>query len=196
MNTCFQAEHRELKTRSGLKQLRNKGRLPGIIFGVNTDNAMIHISKKEFQQWIKGGGAGVLDINLGDNETIPVLLEDVQRDPVSQEYIHADFLRVQKGEVMRMRLPITFTGTPKGTKLGGIVQTDSSFIEVQALPGHLPSSLTIDISDYEIGDTLQGGDVVLPEGVSLISSPNEFLVSVIAPRINAEDLEEEAAAEE
>ena len=194
MSISIHAEQRQHLNRSGLKQLRNKGRLPGIIFGSGMDNAMIHISRKDFHQWAKGGGAGVVQLQVGDAEKIPVLLEHVQRDPLTQDYIHADFLRVKQNEEVRMKLPIVFTGTPKGTKLGGIIQTDSTSIEVQALPANLPSSITIDISEFEIGSTLQGGDIELPEGVSLISSPNEFLLSVIAPRV-AEEADEEEAAE-
>ncbi len=155
MNPCFQAEHRNPMNRTGLKRLRHEGRLPGIIFGVNTDNAMIHISRKEFQQWTRGGGTGVLEINLGAIGTIPVLLEGVQRDPVTREFIHADFLRVKTNEVVRTKITIHYIGVAKGTKQGGIVQTQGSFIEIQALPGQLPASITTDISDLDIGESIK-----------------------------------------
>lgn len=192
MNTILLAEHRESANRSGLKRLREEGRLPGIIFGDKTDNAMIHISRREFQQWVKGGGAGVVHIKLGEQEVIPVLLEDVQRDAITQRYIHADFLRVSKDETARTKLPIVYVGTAIGTKKGGIVQTDGLFIEVEALPGLLPSSLTVDISKLDISDTLQAGDIELPEGVRLVSSANEYLVSVVAPKVEAAAEEEKA----
>ena len=193
MSISIHAEQRQHLNRSGLKQLRKKGRLPGIIFGSGMDNAMIHISRKEFHQWAKGGGAGVVQLQLGDAENIPVLLEHVQKDPISQDYIHADFLRVKQDEEVRTKIPIQFTGTAKGTKQGGIIQMDSNFIEVQALPANLPTTITIDISDFDIGATLQGGDIKLPEGVALVSSANEYLLSVTAPRVAEEAAEEEAA---
>ena len=183
MTTSLQALHREPVNRSGLKRLRNEGRLPGIIFGVNTDNAMIHISKKEFQKWLKAGGGSVVRLELGDNESIPVLLEDVHRDPVTQELIHADFLRVRSDELVRTKLPIVYTGTAVGTKRGGVVQIDSSFVEVQALPDLIPSSITVDISDLDVSHTIQAGEISLPEGVKLVSSDAEYLVSVTAPRV-------------
>src|SRR5690606_7472838 len=139
MSISIHAEHRQHLNRSGLKQLRDKGRLPGIIFGTGLDNTMIHISRKDFHQLAKSGGAGIVQLQLGDAEKIPVLLENAQRDAISQEYIHVDFLRVKQDEEVRMNLPIIITGTPKGTKLGGIIQTDSTTIEVQALPRNLPA---------------------------------------------------------
>lgn len=192
MSISIHAEHRQHLNRSGLKQLRSKGRLPGIIFGRGLDNTMIHISRKDFHQWAKGGGAGIVQLQIGDAEKFPVLLENAQRDAITQEYIHIDFLIVNQDEEVRMFLPIIITGTPRGTKLGGIIQTDSTAIEVQALPVNLPASITIDISDFDIGSVLRGGEIKLPEGVSLVSSPDETLVSIIAPRIAEEASEEEA----
>ncbi len=192
MSISIQAENRQHLNRSGLKQLRNKGRLPGIIFGSGVDNAMIHISRKEFHQWAKGGGAGVVHLQIKAGEKIPVVLEDVQRDAISQDYLHVDFLRVNQNEEIRTRIPLVFSGTPKGTKLGGIIQTDSAQVEVQALPGLLPSTITIDVSELDTGDVLRAGDVELPEGVQLLSSTEETLISIVAPRIMDEETEEAA----
>ncbi len=192
MSISIQAENRQHLNRSGLKQLRNKGRLPGIIFGSGVDNAIIHISRKEFHQWAKGGGAGVVHLQIKAGEKIPVVLEDVQRDAISQDYLHVDFLRVNQNEEIRTRIPLVFSGTPKGTKLGGIIQTDSAQVEVQALPGLLPSTITIDVSELDTGDVLRAGDVELPEGVQLLSSTEETLISIVAPRIMDEETEEAA----
>ncbi|MFD2116591.1 50S ribosomal protein L25 [Paenibacillus yanchengensis] len=196
MSISIHAEQRQHLTRSGLKQLRSKGRVPGIIFGSGVDNAMIHISRKEFHQWAKNSGSGIVNLQLGEKDKIAVLLEDIQQDPVSGEYLHMDFLRVRQDEVVRTRIPVQLSGTPKGTKVGGIIQTDNTSIEVEALPGNLPSSLEYDISEMEIGDNLQASDIVLPANVALISSPDEFLMSIVAPKLAEEEATEEAATEE
>lgn len=190
MNICFQAEQRKPLNRNGLKRLRQEGRLPGIIMGLNKDSTMIHLSTKEFHRWVRGGGTGVLNISLGESETIPVLLEAVQRDVVTRDYLHADFLRISKNEVVRTKIPIVYVGTAKGSKLGGIVQTQSSFIEVQALPRQLPASITVDISDLDIGESLHVGDIKLPADVILISGVNELLVSIVVMPKVVEELEE------
>lgn len=185
MRTNFLAEHRTPTNSTGLKQLRKEGRLPGIIFGSNVDNAMIHISAKEFQQWTKGGGTGIIELNLGGTETVPVLLESVQRDAVSREFIHVDFLRVQKNEAVRTKILIDYVGTAVGSKRGGIVQTQGSFIEIQGLPDRLQASITVDISALDVGESLLVGDIELPSGLTLISSPSELLVSVVAPKVES-----------
>ncbi|AZK48258.1 50S ribosomal protein L25 [Paenibacillus lentus] len=197
MRACFAAELRSPLNKSGLKRLRSEGRLPGVIMGLNKESDMIHISSHEFQRWFRNGGAGLLEVQVGDSNKIPVLLEGLQRDAITREYIHVDFLRVRTDELVRARVTLDYVGTPKGTKLGGILQTQSTFIEVEALPQNLPSSITVDISELEIGDSLLVGNIELPPEVTLLSADNELLVSIVTPRIQAEDLEaaEESAEE-
>lgn len=183
MRTCFQAELRQPTNRGGLKSLRREGRLPGVIMSPNEDTTMIHVALKEFQRWAKSGGTGVLELQLEGSGTIPVLLEAIQRDPVTRDLIHADFLRVNHKEIVRTWVMVDYIGTPIGTKKGGVVQTQVTMIEVEALPADLPTSIAIDINHLEIGDSLQVGNLQLPSGVELISSVNEFLLSVITPKL-------------
>jgi large subunit ribosomal protein L25 len=183
-SVCFQAEYRLPLNRTGLKRLRKAGRLPGVIFGMpvkerDGENTMIHISTKDFQRWVRGGGSGVLELDLEASGKVPVLVEGIQKDAVTREYIHIDFLLLQKDEVVRTKLPVEFTGTAVGTKLGGIVLTQSTTIEIQALPDALIPFITVDISELELGQSIRIGDVQLPPGVSLVSSPDDFLVSVV-----------------
>lgn len=194
MRTCFQVEERIPMNRTGLKRLRNSGRLPAVVFGSGTDNQNIHLSTKEFGKWIRRGSGGIIELNLENHDSIPVLLEAIQRDPVTQEYIHVDFLRVKKDELVRTKVNIEFVGTPRGTKLGGIVQTQSTFIEIESFPDKIPGSIIVDISHLEIGESIHVGDIELPDGLVLISATNELLVSVVTPKVQAEDIEETVEA--
>ncbi|GAA0383654.1 50S ribosomal protein L25 [Paenibacillus motobuensis] len=189
MRTCFQVEERIPMNRTGLKRLRNSGRLPAVVFGAGTDNQNIHLSTKEFGKWIRRGSGGIIELNLENHDSIPVLLEAIQRDPVTQEYIHVDFLRVKKDELVRTKVNIEFAGTPRGTKLGGIVQTQSTFIEIESFPDKIPGSIIVDISHLEIGESIHVGDIELPDGLVLISATNELLVSVVTPKVQTEDIE-------
>ncbi|HEY4390929.1 MAG TPA: 50S ribosomal protein L25 [Paenibacillus sp.] len=193
MRTCFQVEERIPMNRTGLKHLRNSGRLPAVVFGSGTDNQNIHLSTKEFGKWIRRGSGGIIELNLENHDSIPVLLEAIQRDPVTQEYIHVDFLRVKKDELVRTKVNIEFAGTPRGTKLGGIVQTQSTFIEIESFPDKIPGSIVVDISHLEIGDSFHVGDIELPDGLVLISATNELLLSVVTPKVH-EDIEETVEA--
>ncbi|WP_316244841.1 50S ribosomal protein L25 [Paenibacillus senegalensis] len=193
MRACFAAEPRLPMNKSSLKGLRSKGRLPGSIMGPGQESSMIHISLREFKRWIRGAGSRLVDIQIGDSEKIPVLLEGLQRDPVTRDYIHVDFLRVKTDEFVRSRVGITYMGIPKGTKLGGILQTQSSFIEVKALPHQLVSSISVDISELNIGDTLLAENIELPPGTTLLSPDKELLLSILTPKVQSDDTEGESA---
>lgn len=181
MAICLQADKRGHLNKTGLKNLRRSGRLPGIVFGNKLENEMVHVSAVEFQKWLKKGESGFIELQIEGKGTVSVLLEDLQRDPRTRELLHVDFQQVQSNEIVRTKIAVKFNGTPAGAKLGGVVQVQCSFIEVEALPVHLPSVIELDIGDMEIGDSLQVNDVKLPPEVTVVSGAGEFLVSVVKP---------------
>lgn len=181
MATTIHTERRPQLNTSGLRQLRQKGRLPGVVFGKNAENESIHIDTKPFEKWLKQGASGFLQLELEEGRSMTVLLEDLQRDPVTRALIHVDFQLVQSGEIIRTKLGVKLIGTPIGTKSGGVVQIQDPYVEVEAFPKDLPTSVELDISAMEIGDTLFIKDLVLPPEVTVISADHELLVSVSKP---------------
>jgi len=181
MATCIQAEKRAYLNTSGLRNLRKSGRLPAIVFGKNAANEMIHISMKDFQKWLKQGATGFIELQLDGGKSISVLLEHLQRDPVSRQPHHVDFQLVQTGEIVRTKIPVKLVGTPVGAKRGGVVQVQDPYIEVEALPKHLPASFEYDISAMDVGDTVLVKDIAVPSEVVLVSGENELLISVTKP---------------
>lgn len=181
MTATFQAALRQPLNASGLQKLRRSGRLPGIVFGKNTENEMIHLSAIQFQKWLKQGASGFIELQLEGKGSVTVLLEDYQRDPVTRDLLHVDFQRVQMGEIVRTKIPVKFKGAPMGTKEGGVVQIQCSSIEVEALPGHLPAAIEFDISDMRLGESLYVKDAKFSPNVTVISGANEALLSVIKP---------------
>lgn len=190
MKACLQAQNRSVLNRSGLRQLREKGRLPSVVFGKHMTTTMIHISMKEFNQWNRSGNSGVIELELDGQGKIPVLLEEVQRDPLTRNILHADFLHVKMDEQVRTKITVEYAGTPAGVKLGGIVQVQTTQIEVEGLPERLPSHIVADISDMAIGETLTAAQLNIPPGVEVLSPAEELLVSIVTPR-----LEQSAAAD-
>lgn len=189
MRVNLRAETRAVMNKTGLKQLRLSGLIPAIVFGAGEDNMMIQLSASEFGKWARNGKGGILELCLDNQEPIPVLLESVQRDPVTREYIHVDFLRIHINEVVRTRVNLDYIGTAKGAKAGGVVQIQSTFIEIESFPDHIPATIPIDISELEMGGSLHVGDLKLPGGVVPISSANELLVSVVTPKVQPEQPE-------
>lgn len=189
MRVNLRAETRAAMNKTGLKQLRLSGRIPAVVFGTGENNMMIQLSAKEFGKWARNGKGGILELRFDDREPLPVLLESVQRDPITREYIHVDFLRININEVVRTRVNLDYIGTAKGAKLGGVVQIQSTFIEIESFPDRIPAIIPVDISELDIGNSLHVGDLKLPDGVVPISSANELLVSVVTPKVQSEQPE-------
>lgn len=181
MAACIHTVQRQRLNRSGLRNLRQDGRLPGVVFGKNADNEIIHISTKQFEKWLRKGEAGFIELQMEEGRSLTVLLEDLQRNPVTGAPMHVDFQLVQQDKMIRTKLGVRFIGTPIGTKTGGVVQIQDPYVEVEALPKDLPSTIELDISEMDVGDTRLIKDLVLPPEVTVISGDNELLVSVAKP---------------
>ena len=181
MAAYIHTERRPRLNTSGLRNLRREGRLPGVVFGKNVNNEIIHISTIQFEKWLRRGASGFIELKMEGDPSLTVLLEDLQRDPVTGDLLHVDFQLVQMGEIIRTKIPVKIIGTPVGTKSGGIVQIQDPYVEVEALPKDLPSSVELDISAMEIGETRLVKDLDLPSELTVISGANELLVSVSKP---------------
>lgn len=181
MTACIHTERRQRLNSSGLRNLRQEGRLPAVVFGKHADNETIHISTKQFEKWLKQGASGFIELKMETGQPLTVLLEDLHRNPVTGALLHADFQLVQTNKIIRTKLAVKFIGTPVGTKSGGVVQIQDPYVEVEALPNNLPTSVELDISAMGIGETRFVKDLVLPAEVTVVSGDNELLVSVSKP---------------
>lgn len=191
----IQAEKRSHLTRSGLRQLRRSGRIPSVVYGKHVEDMMIHVSTKDFHQWAKQEGvAGVVELEIAGGKPLAVMLEDVQYDPVNRDILHMDFMHVRMDERVRSRIPIELTGTAAGVKSGGVLHTQATHVEVECLPKDLPTTIVVDVSALEIGDSMFVEQLSLPSEVSVLSAPDELLVTVLSPRLDKGESEEEGTA--
>ena len=108
--------------------------------------------------------------------------------------LHVDFFGVDLEKEIKVRVPIEYIGTAKGTKLGGSIETFFESMDVLCKPLALPSKLVIDVTELALNQHLRVQDVVLPEGVSSAFDPSVTLVSVISASAAAGEGEEGAAA--
>jgi large subunit ribosomal protein L25 len=122
---------------------------------------------------------------------------DVQRDPVSGRLIHVDFAPVNMQERIEVTVPLHVVGESPGAEEGGVLQQVAYELQIESLPGDIPQELTLDVSTLSMGENLTLADVALPEGVTLISDPEEVAATVTTPtEITEEDLEAAGVVEE
>jgi large subunit ribosomal protein L25 len=191
------AEKREGAGKGVARSLRRTGSTPAVIYRENKSTPL-KLNSKELQKFIRDtkGDQVLVNIKLDGGNKV-ALLKDFQTDPVNGELLHADFFEVSLKEKVRVAVHITLTGEPIGIKRDkGILQYGTREIEVECLPDDIPGHLDLDISEMEIGDSRHVMEIDIPKGVTLLSDPDDLVITVVAPKVEEEVVPEEVAAEE
>jgi large subunit ribosomal protein L25 len=167
-----------------------------VLYGKNRENQLLHVDQGEFIRCLQQGGtAAVLQLQLeGESET--VIVQEVQRDPVKDHILHVDIKAIRMDEPVEKEIPLVTVGESPGVKAGGVLQHQLRYVEIRCLPSQLPSEISVDVSNLEIGDVLTLDQVPLPEGVQLLSDPDQVVVSVLEPQSGAEEETEREGADE
>lgn len=180
-------------------QLRRDGVLPAVVYGAGVESKSIAIDAHEFELLHRTAGRNALiDLTVeGDGKTAtPVLVQAIQEHPVNRRTLHVDLLVVNLEEERTIDVPISFIGESEAVdKQGGVLLHMLNAVEVRAKPDHLPSAIEIDISplvDFE--SVLHASDLIIPEGVTLVTDGHEAVVRVQPPRVEEEPVAAEAEA--
>jgi large subunit ribosomal protein L25 len=176
-------------------RLRREGQTPANIYGLHVESVAITVSTEEFRHFVRGHGRNeIIYLNI-DGEERPTFIRDIQRNPVTDQILHIDFLQVSLDHKVRLEVPVHLEGTPPALDLGGILTHALNSVSVEALPTNIPSALTLDVSALtELGQSLHVSSLVAPEGVDILTDPETVVARIDIPA--AERAEEEAAAAE
>lgn len=193
----LKAEARERVGKGSSRALRRNGLIPAVIYGDKQPPLAIAVSYKEVFYKIHGGGfrTTVATIDLG-GEKIQVLPKDYQLDPVRDFPLHVDFLRISATSTIHVNVPVHFLNedSAPGIKRGGVLNIVRHEVECIAPANAIPAAIEIDLTGYEIGDSIHISAVPLPEGVSPVIQDRDFTIATIAAPagLRAQDNEEGA----
>lgn len=182
------AEKREEFGKGAARNLRRNDMIPAILYR-GGGSIPIKFSKKELSQFINktAGEQMMINLKFADGGSKPALMKDYQVDPVNGELLHADFFEVSLTEEVKVTVHVTTIGEPVGVKRDkGILQYLLREIEVECLPDRIPGHIRIDISGLEIGQSFRVSDLKVEEGIKILSDPEEVIVNIIAPAVEAE----------
>lgn len=185
----------EQQGKGASRRLRKQNLVPAIIYGGNEEPTAIAVKYNEFIKALENEAffSHILTINV-DGDEHQAVIKDLQRHPAKGVPLHADFMRIIKGQKIHMNVPVHFEGKEDapGTKEGGILSTLVTDVEIICLPSRLPESLVVDVSEMQIGDTYHLSDIVLPEGVVIYELEQEdgtdrTIVNMQAPTVEEVD---------
>ena len=201
-NTTIHAEAREATGKGVARKLRAAGRIPGVCYGQNKPAQSITVDPVALDKLIRGSESGMntlIDLKVaggGEFDGKKVLLKELQRDPVSNQALHADFIAIDMTHKLDVAVPIHVTGTPHGVTMGGILDQVLREVHLECLPDSIPAEIVTDVSHLDIGDSIHVRDLALPAGVELTSDPDLSVVSVVQPKAVEEEVPAEGAEAE
>ncbi|WP_225207142.1 50S ribosomal protein L25/general stress protein Ctc [Novosphingobium huizhouense] len=179
------AETRDRVGKGASRSLRREGRIPAVIYGEKQEPIAIHVEEKAL---VKALGTGhffnsIVEVTVG-GETVRTLPKDVAFHPVSDRPEHVDFLRLAAGHAVHVNVPVVFANEDKspGLKKGGVLNVVRHELELVCAPDAIPDDITIDVSGYDVGESIHISAVTLPAGVTSAITDRDFTIAtLVAP---------------
>jgi len=192
------ANIRNNKTKGELSSLRNKGNVPAIVYGGESQNEKISISKKILKILIEKENflSNIVTLNV-DGKSQNVLPREIKYDVVTDEPIHVDFLRIVPGVKIRIEVPVHFINHEKspGLKRGGVLNIVRRKVELKCPSEKIPENLLIDLDGVDIGESFKISSINLDSDVTPTIQGRDFVIATLAAPTVMKEPEKPAEAE-
>jgi large subunit ribosomal protein L25 len=194
--TTIAAELRDRAGKGAARATRRTGKVPGVIYGAKQTPVCIALDPRVL--WAEMHKSGfftqLFDVDLGKDGKHRCLARDVQMQPVTDQPIHVDFMRVSADARVHVQVPVHFVNDTKspGLKRGGVLNVVRHEIDLVCSPENIPHEISIDLTGLDIGDSVHISAVQLPEGAKPTIDRDFTIASIAAPTVRAEGGDEAA----
>ncbi len=194
----LKAQKREIVGRK-VKKIRKEGLIPANVYGKKTKSLAIALQIEDFEKvYAEAGETGVVKLSVeGEKEERPILIQNLQKDPVTEEALHVDLRQIILTEKITAKVPVEIVGEAPAAqqKIGILIQTVSE-IEVEALPMDLPEKFTVDVSKLaNVGDEIIVKEITVDRSKVQLNAEDNLVVAKIEP-LAAEEVVAPPPAEE
>ena len=194
--STIEATIRNTKTKGDISSLRIKGSIPAIIYGGSEKNQKISLGKKNMKNLIEKENflSNIISLSI-DGKPESVLPKEIAWDPITDEPIHIDFLRIVKGATVVLEIPVKFINNDKslGLKRGGVLNIVRRKVELKCPAANIPTELVVDLDNLDIGASIKISSINLPENVFPVIQGRDFVVATIAAPTIIKEPEKPAA---
>jgi large subunit ribosomal protein L25 len=194
--STIEATIRNTKTKGDISSLRIKGSIPAIIYGGSEKNQKISLGKKNIKNLIEKENflSNIISLSI-DGKPESVLPKEIVWDPITDEPIHIDFLRIVKGATVVLEIPVKFINNDKslGLKRGGVLNIVRRKVELKCPAANIPTELVVDLDNLDIGASIKISSINLPENVFPVIQGRDFVVATIAAPTIIKEPEKPAA---
>lgn len=179
------AEARDRAGKGASRSLRREGRVPAVIYGNNEEPTMVHVEEKLLNKLLGTGHFfnSVVMVEVG-GKSIRTLPKDVAFHPVSDRPLHADFLRVGEHTTVHVNVPVRFENedASPGLKKGGVLNVVRHDIELVVDAAEIPDDVVVDLTGFEVGESIHISAVKLPKGAKTAIEDRDFTIAtIVAP---------------
>jgi large subunit ribosomal protein L25 len=187
----LKTEIREQTGSKAVQRIRRKGWIPAVVYGHKEQPISISLDAHNFIEGLHHGHR-LMDVQIGRKKE-KMIVKELQYDHLGKNIIHADLMRVDITEMVKVTIPIELKGTAQGTHEGGIVEEHVDHLEIECKAQEIPETIIVPIKDVHVGTALHAGGVKLPDGMKLISSPDMLLVTchLVSATKTTDQVEEE-----
>jgi large subunit ribosomal protein L25 len=182
---------REGTGRSASRRLRKAEKIPAILYGKHTKPETLAVNAPEFTKLLKeiAGRAALVELKRDGGASALSFLQEIQRDPITDRYLHVDLQEVKENEKMVISVLVRVVGEAYGVKTeGGVLDTQTKRLRVRTLPKDLPDFIEVNVTELKMGEAIHVSDIKVAAGVELLDNPGQAVVLCVAPP------EEEVAA--
>lgn len=187
-NISMDVQVRNTVGNGSANRLRNSGYIPGVVYGKDMEATPIQIESSVLSQYLRHYGKNTIYNITLNNENIQTVIQDIQVDPLKNEYVHVDLHRVSLNEAREAQVPIKIVGKSRQERSGSVFSQQLNHITVKGLPQDIPEYIQVNVSDMKIGDSLKIGDLLIPGNLEVINNPNEVVISLTPAKSVTDDL--------
>jgi large subunit ribosomal protein L25 len=175
---------REGTGRSASRRLRKSEKIPAILYGKHTKPETLAVAAPEFVKLLKeiSGRAALIELKRDAGANALSFLQEIQRDPITDKYLHVDLQEVKENEKMVISVSVRVTGEAYGVKTeGGVLDTATKRLRIRTLPKDLPDFIEVDVTELKMGEAIHVSELKTISGVEFLDTPGQAVVLCVAP---------------
>jgi large subunit ribosomal protein L25 len=197
--TVLKACVRKESGKGPARRFRKKGVTPAVFYGRGEESILLSVNASELRKIIKEKKENIF-ITLqieGEDQHLEklALLKELQIEPVSRRFYHADFYEIRMDHKLTIDVPLRFAGIPVGVQNGGELQHLKRDLKVSCLPNVLPNFIEVDVSGMDIGNSVKVQDIHVPEGITVLDPGDVSVAMVAVVKVSVPQVEAEAEGE-
>lgn len=184
----IKAKQRENKKPNSI---REGGFIPATLYGHGFSSKSIQVNTKDFSKIPHKAYSHINELELEGEEKYPVLIRNVQTDPVRDKFLNIEFYRIKSDEKIKVKAPLNFIGHSPAVVAGGVLIISYNEIDIQCFPKDIPDAIDVSLEEIkEIGQSIQAKDLKVSEAIQILAKPDELIAKVEIPKTH--EVEEKA----